>query len=239
MELKQTALVLADISGYTRFTRNHRGTLLHAEQIISELLEAVIDAAEYPLAVSKLEGDAVFLYAHADSDPAAMARDVLRQVNTLFVSFAAKTQALQNCTTCPCEACQGIDDLKLKVVVHYGEVAVKRIRQWEELAGEPVIVVHRLMKNSVPAKEYLLLSDTFWRLAGGMAGREAEERREAYDDIGAQQVWVYYLGDGAPVPAPLPPASAWRRWWQVVKLESYAWRRRIGLTPAPPMGHLE
>jgi len=38
-------------------------SLLHAEAIISDLLEAVIDHAEYPLTLSKLEGDAVFLYA--------------------------------------------------------------------------------------------------------------------------------------------------------------------------------
>src|SRR5689334_6293166 len=63
METKSGALVLADISGYTRFTRMHLTSLLHAEEIISELLEAVIQAAEFPLQVSQLEGDAVLLFA--------------------------------------------------------------------------------------------------------------------------------------------------------------------------------
>ncbi len=61
MEVKRLALVLADISGYTQFVNRHKMSLLHAEQIITDLLEAVIDQAEYPLQVSKLEGDAVFV----------------------------------------------------------------------------------------------------------------------------------------------------------------------------------
>ena len=51
MELKRVCLVLADISGYTRFTRMHFTSLLHAEEIITELLEAVIQAAAFPLKV--------------------------------------------------------------------------------------------------------------------------------------------------------------------------------------------
>ena len=68
MEIKRVVLVLADISGYTRFMRVHTMSLLHAEAIITDLLEAVIDQAEHPLTLSKLEGDAVFLYATLDGD---------------------------------------------------------------------------------------------------------------------------------------------------------------------------
>ena len=63
MELKRVVLVLADISGYTRFMKIHTMSLLHAETIITELLEAVLDHAEFPLTLSKLEGDAAFMYA--------------------------------------------------------------------------------------------------------------------------------------------------------------------------------
>lgn len=43
MEIKRVALVLVDISGYTRFMKLHAMSLLHVESIITELLEAVID----------------------------------------------------------------------------------------------------------------------------------------------------------------------------------------------------
>ena len=52
---------------------------VHAEEIIFELLEAVIDHAAHPLTLNKLEGDAAFLYAEMDSgNQAAVARDVAR-----------------------------------------------------------------------------------------------------------------------------------------------------------------
>src|SRR5258708_25840462 len=70
MEVKRVALVLADISGYTAFMRHHDTSILHAEQIITELLETVIDSSDHPLQVSKIEGDAVFFYAVADDDAA-------------------------------------------------------------------------------------------------------------------------------------------------------------------------
>ena len=38
MEVKRLALVLVDISGYTRFVKMHTMSLLHAESIITDLL---------------------------------------------------------------------------------------------------------------------------------------------------------------------------------------------------------
>ncbi|MDP1624483.1 MAG: DUF2652 domain-containing protein [bacterium] len=63
METKKVALVIADISGYTQFIRSEKMSAVHAEEIIFELLEAVIDHAAYPLTLNKLEGDAALLYA--------------------------------------------------------------------------------------------------------------------------------------------------------------------------------
>ena len=134
MELKQVILVLADISGYTRFMKIHTMSLLHAEAIITDLLEAVIDAAEFPLTLSKLEGDAAFLYAtlEDDSRASAAAQDILRQVTAFFEAFRAKEHALIACDTCRCEGCNHIAQLKLKAFLHVGEAAFKKIRQFEE-----------------------------------------------------------------------------------------------------------
>ena len=62
MDIFPAFLVMTDISGYTRFMRMHTSSLLHAEQIITELIEAVLDKADYPLTVGKQEGDGVFFY---------------------------------------------------------------------------------------------------------------------------------------------------------------------------------
>jgi len=42
MEIKRVALVLADISGYTRFMKAHTMSLLHAEAIITTNILATL-----------------------------------------------------------------------------------------------------------------------------------------------------------------------------------------------------
>ena len=56
-------LILSDISGYTNFMLSNRTSIRHAQIIITELTKAIIAQVEIPLEISKLEGDAVFLYA--------------------------------------------------------------------------------------------------------------------------------------------------------------------------------
>jgi len=41
MELKHVALVIVDISGYTQFLRQRSLTLLHAEEIITQIYERI------------------------------------------------------------------------------------------------------------------------------------------------------------------------------------------------------
>jgi class 3 adenylate cyclase len=194
MELKYVSLVLADISGYTRFMKQHTTSLLHAEQIITELLEAIIDNSEHPLQVSKIEGDAVFFYAESGSDHAAAAKDVVEQVLRFFEAFQAKAQILTNAAGCPCDACTNISQLKLKAILHHGEVAFKRIRQFEELAGQDVILAHRLLKNAIPSKEYILMTREFYRLSGGLPNQKPEVRVEYAEGIGKTDIMVYYPG---------------------------------------------
>ncbi len=44
--LKQIFIILVDISGYTNFIRMHKVSLLHAEKIIGELMESILDASK-------------------------------------------------------------------------------------------------------------------------------------------------------------------------------------------------
>lgn len=204
MEIKKVFLVLADISGYTSFMRTHGvDSLMHAETIITELLEAVIDASKFPLTLSKLEGDAAFLYATFadDSQAPAAAQEILRQVTAFFNAFRAKERALIACSACRCPACDNIAELKLKAFLHVGEAAIKKIRQFEELAGEDVILIHRLLKNTIPAKEYILLTEPFYALSGGLGDSPLEQRTEEAEGFTPVAVRVYYpAGDSAPLP---------------------------------------
>jgi hypothetical protein len=84
MEIKEAYLILADISGYTHFVKMHRASILHAEEIVTELMEAVINAAGPPLILNKLEGDAAFLYAPAVAKNNPDSQLILQKVWGLF-----------------------------------------------------------------------------------------------------------------------------------------------------------
>lgn len=193
MEAKKVALVIVDISGYTHFIRTQKTSEIHAEEIIFELLEAVIDKAEYPLTLNKLEGDAVFLYAEVnEKEMAKAAREIARQVQGFFNVFYNRAKTLtQERAECGCNACSRVHDLRLKVLLHMGEAIFKQIRQFEELAGEDVITVHRLLKNNVPAREYILMTEAFHNLAGNLPGMIHTESTETYEDLGTLNVHVF------------------------------------------------
>ena len=204
MRLTHAFLVIVDISGYTAFIHERQTSLLHAEQIITELMESVIDIAAHPLNVNKLEGDAALMYAETAPGDLAAGRDVLAQVKAFFPVFAAclgKQRAERG--GCGCDACGNIDKLRLKAFVHVGELAMKKVAQFEELAGEPVIYVHRLLKNHVARREYVLLSEAA-RAAAGLDPALLEEHAEELEGVGAARLW---LCDAEGIPFELPAVA--------------------------------
>lgn len=205
MRLASALLVIVDISGYTDFITNRSISLMHAEQIITELMESVIDRAEHPLAVNKLEGDAALLFReYGPADASASARDVLAQVGGFFSSFDRCLATIRDeRRNCGCEACGNTEKLRLKAFVHAGEIAIKQVRRFEELAGEDVILIHRLLKNTVPGREYVLVTEAVRGLAPD-AVPALRPHQEIVDGIGPMQVW---LAQAADLPA-LPPAAA-------------------------------
>ena len=62
-DTRSVLLALCDISGYTRFMLAHGEALRHAYVVVTQLMEAMVRQVHSPLQVTKLEGDAVFLYA--------------------------------------------------------------------------------------------------------------------------------------------------------------------------------
>lgn len=181
---REAILLLADISGYTRFMLANRTALIHGQGIITDLLEAVIREVEIPLEVHKFEGDAVFIAAESGTDGAweETGRLVGRKLQAFVDAFDAALRSLAGSNTCGCGACKNLDQLTLKVLAHRGTALRYRIAGREELAGVDVILVHRLLKNSVPGSKYILVTEeAFGFLAPGDGFRRGVER---YDDVG-------------------------------------------------------
>ncbi|HZI14749.1 MAG TPA: DUF2652 domain-containing protein, partial [Myxococcus sp.] len=154
MAIEKALLLIADIGGYTRFMKQHRFSLAHAQDTVAQLLEAVIDASgRFKLA--KLEGDAAFFYAVGDDVTA-----FTQQVADIRRAFLTRKEQLILDRLCNCDGCTQVNALTLKFVVHSGEVAFQKVKHLTELAGVDVILVHRMLKNEVPVSEYVLMTDT-------------------------------------------------------------------------------
>lgn len=229
MRLADIYVVLTDISGYTDFTHAHAPARLHAEKIVSDLLETVIARTGQPLIVNKLEGDAVLAYADAeDADRAG--HEILRQLPSMMEAFRARRDELIYCNVCWCEACRSMGDLRLKAVVHRGVAVMKSVGRFEEIGGESVIVAHRLLKNAIPEHEYILVTDAARAHAPAPPGFSERKTVEHVNGIGDVAVWVM-RPDGAarpPEPKPALRPGAWLRGAAyVARLDAYAIGRAL------------
>lgn len=201
---ERVVLILADISGYTRFMLANQETLAHGQTIISKLLESIIREVEIPLEIKEIEGDAVFLYAIRPADEAAWAQTrklIGRKLVTFFEAFSRSLLAASEFALCECPSCANIDQLRLKIVVHSGRALFHRVGRFSDVSGVDVILVHRLLKNAVPSDEYVLMTEAAYRDIGFPADVEVLRGEEHYDGFGAIPTFTY-LADGASAPKP-------------------------------------
>ena len=81
--------------------------------------------------------------------------------------------------------------LRLKVVVHSGEALFYQIHHFNELSGTDVILVHRLLKNSEAADEYLLLTEPAYTDIDFPCKLPVIEGYESYEHLGQIKTFVY------------------------------------------------
>lgn len=98
----------------------------------------------------------------------------------------------------PCNACTLVPRLDLKFVAHHGSVVRQRVAGFQELAGSDVVVVHRLLKNTVSEQlglpAYALFTDACLvatDLDPTVLG--LREHRETYEHLGALVTFVMDL----------------------------------------------
>jgi len=171
--LQEGALVLADISGYSKFIAQTE--VDHSWSILHELLDTMVRSLEGRMDVSQVEGDAILFISGLTT------AEVIAAVEGTFVAFHRRLRDMQAVTTCPCSACANIGVLKLKFVVHHGKFSRQRLGNVEQLHGTDVIVAHRLLKNSVPSKEYLLVTDAVLERLPAERRQRFHAHREEFD----------------------------------------------------------
>ena len=154
----RSLIFIPDISGFTQFVNNTE--INHAKHIIEELLEVLIDSNEIGLELSEIEGDALLFYRRGKAPTAA---ELLAQVQRMYVNFHGHLKKYETARICSCGACSQTNDLRLKFIAHFGDVAEKQVKDRSKLFGKEVIVAHRLLKNQVKTDEYSLFSDNLVR----------------------------------------------------------------------------
>lgn len=186
-------LALADISGYTAYLAG--AELDHAQDVLEDLTETVVAALSPPMRLSKLEGDAVFVYVPGSRIDASMLLDTL---DAAYFAFRRRQDAIDRATRCDCNACVLIPRLDLKFVAHHGRFGRHHVRGGEELSGSDVILVHRLLKNRVAEAighaGYVLYTDAVVAAMGVDPGPLRMRRHaEVVDGMGPVEGWIQDL----------------------------------------------
>lgn len=152
MNTSKAYFLIADITGFTSFVA---GTELeHSQKILSEVLTLIIGKLTPAFNLVEVEGDAVFVFAPIEKYPRGEL--ILEIVESTYYSFRDTMTTFQRITTCSCMACQMISTLDLKFVIHCGDFVMNNIAGKKKPLGNAVIVLHRLLKNSVS-------KDTGWK----------------------------------------------------------------------------
>lgn len=151
MPVENGLIVLADVSGYTEFITTTE--LDHSREILGELLGTLCECAPGSLTIAQIEGDAVFWLSDQE------APGLVALLEEKFVEFHRRLRFMTLVTTCPCRACASVGALTLKFVVHRGSYVRQRVAGSDHFVGGDLVLAHRLLKNTVPSHQYILLTD--------------------------------------------------------------------------------
>jgi hypothetical protein len=183
-------LLIADITGYTVFL--NESELEHAHGVLSDLLTVLVEGTRPPLAVSNLQGDAVFSYG---IDTGAMSgQTFVEMIESIYIAFRGAIEQMMLNRTCDCNACANLGTLDLKFIVHHGEFLIQSIGANRELVGSEVIVAHRLANNAVTAttgiRAYAVYTDSAVDALGLTHLTDGWTRHREVYDSGEVECWV-------------------------------------------------
>lgn len=187
-----TLIFIPDISGFTKFVTNTE--IDHSNHIISELIEVILGSNILNLEVSEIEGDAVLFYKKGKLPSLS---EIFSQTRKMFIEFHKYLREIERNNVCQCGACKNASGLSLKFIAHLGEIKETTIARFTKLIGSDVILAHRLLKNHIPYKEYLLLTDKFQFQPSENIFSDnnfiIEEGRESFDNFGEINIRYIHL----------------------------------------------
>jgi len=148
MDIQKGYLFITDITGYTQFLT--QSELDHAKEILDALFDSILHHLNPPIVISGTQGDAIISY--FPEDAFVQAQSIVEEMEHIYFDFQHQLSLMKLNTTCTCKACANMATLDLKIFLHYGQYMLQQIGERVDLQGADVILIHRLMKNSVKEK---------------------------------------------------------------------------------------
>ena len=187
-----TIFILPDISNYTSFMTGNRFASGHAQYVVFSLINALIEAACRTVELSKLEGDAALFFVDSKK---LTDTEVGQTVMAIFAAFFRERARLIKSNICPCSACSQIENLDLKIFVHRGRASRFEFRGSIDHFGTDVIILHRMMKNSVGGHRYVMVTDAATGCVDLPGEFDTFKVAEEHDHIGKVSAKVYQVSD--------------------------------------------
>ena len=147
-------ICIPDITGFTRFMAET--DLEFSRKIIPPLLRCLVASNTLSLNVGEVEGDAILFYRFGDLPSL---NELIEQCKKFYNDFHIQLESLKKQFPEDFGKYISTTKLSLKIVLHAAEMTSTHIEGMVKLIGEDVVVVHKLLKNSVADPEYILLSE--------------------------------------------------------------------------------
>ncbi len=140
-------ILIADISGFSKFVQET--DVIEGSKITRMLLSSIMDSNMLDLKVSEIEGDAIFFYKYGELPSIC---SILNQYEVMLQNFNDRLKKIKVYYKKNLE-------LSLKIIVHVGKMTQYTIGKFNKLYGKSIIEAHRLLKNPIPSKSYVLLTE--------------------------------------------------------------------------------
>jgi uncharacterized protein YndB with AHSA1/START domain len=192
--IQKAFFVISDITGYTMFLS--RSELDHAQEILKALFNSQLSHIRPPIFVSNFQGDAIFMY--IPEKGFIQEQTLIEMIEGIYFAFARQLDQMRFGTTCRCNACANMGALDLKLFIHYGECMTQNLGDREELIGADVILIHRMLKNSVIEKTDIQAYALFSNAAAEVLHLqdycdELVDHSEEYEHVGTVEMLIHPL----------------------------------------------
>lgn len=187
-------LVVANIFGYTAFLNETE--LEHAQSIVDDLLNTLIENIQTPLIFSKIEGDSIFM--NTPENSIIQGQTFMEAIENLYCVFALTRENMHRNTVCPCKACKFMTDLDLKFVLHYGTYSFTSVNGQQDLIGTDVMTIRELSKSPISettgVKGFAFITEACAQaMNNDEFAKSLHTYSETYEHIGTVNGFIYDL----------------------------------------------